>query len=248
MGEMNFLLGGYKGKLGTTYGVRQNRKEIVKAVPFSHTPHNAIQKQNFSRFGIIQRIASPLAKNYWPQLHLNSKTVNRQNATAHWLKDLMTAHGDLLPYLKNVIAETNIQQVSNAEFLADRQSIVFDVDNTLIKDKNYNQPAIYIAYRENGKCGGFVVTEQSAGKIAIPIKNTEWGLYYIYEFTNIWEGKRNIISNASYTLCPYMPFYEETFYTDPLLNGKWFFEDPETLTEENAVCHWEGECLVALDL
>ena len=72
---MNFLLGGYKGKLGTTYGTKYKRSQVVKIIPFSHTPHNDTQKRNFNTFGIIQRLASPLQMHYWRWLDLTAKIL-----------------------------------------------------------------------------------------------------------------------------------------------------------------------------
>lgn len=62
MGNLNLLKAGYNGKVGQTYGVETKGSFYIKAVPFSHTPHNNSQNQAKNRFIGLNRIASAVVK------------------------------------------------------------------------------------------------------------------------------------------------------------------------------------------
>ena len=65
MGKINLLRAGYEGKVGQTYGVAKKGLYDIKAVPFSHTPHNNSQNQAKNRFIGLNRIASAVVKKMW---------------------------------------------------------------------------------------------------------------------------------------------------------------------------------------
>lgn len=244
MGEMNFLLGGYKGKLGTTYGTKYKRSQVVKIIPFSHTPHNDTQKTNFNTFGIIQRLASPLQKHYWQWLGLKNKNVSRQNACASWLKPLMQFPDHTIENLQNVAGQTQLQFIKGQRYDADRNVVEIDVENAYAAEGREGTQAIYLVYQSDGKCIGFTLTNNTPGKIAIPVKMSKPDDYFVYEITQKVMDNGKTIRNASYVNLNLSPWYGERLRTELLFNGDWVFQDPEKLVSLDAVCEYDGERLV----
>ena len=77
MGKINLLKADYIGKVGQTYGVRQYRQSIVKATPFSHSPHNTAQTKAVRAFEKLNRFSSYVAKTFWRYLNLSDKKMYR---------------------------------------------------------------------------------------------------------------------------------------------------------------------------
>lgn len=244
MGVMNFLLGGYNGKLGTTYGTKYKRSQVVKVIPFSHAPHNDTQKTNFSTFGVIQRLASPLQKHFWQWLDLKNKNISRQNACASWLKPLMQYPDTPIEHLQDVVGQTQFPFIKNQSYNLGRNVIEIEVDNEYVYDGYLGTQAIYLAYQSNGKCIGYILTNNTPATIAIPVKLNKPDNYFIYEITQkvMENGKK--IRNASFTRIKVSPWENERLRTEYLFNGQWHFEDPERLVGENVICRYEDECLI----
>ena len=80
MGKLNLLKAGYHGKVGKTYGVAKKNMYDIKAVPFSHTPHNNMQVTAKNEFVGLNRIASQVVKKMWQYLSLSDKNMYRNNA------------------------------------------------------------------------------------------------------------------------------------------------------------------------
>lgn len=103
MGEINLLRADYIGKVGQTYGVRQYRQSIVKATPFSHSPHNATQNKSVRAFEKLNRFSAYVAKTFWRNLNLSDKKMYKHNAVAAWLKPAVKNHGFQLENIVEVI-------------------------------------------------------------------------------------------------------------------------------------------------
>lgn len=244
MGEMNFLLGGYKGKLGTTYGTKYKRSQVVKIIPFSHTPHSDTQKRNFNTFGIIQRLASPLQMHYWRWLDLTAKNISRQNACASWLKPLMQYPDTPIEHLQNIVGQTQLPFIKSQSYNLERNVIEIDVNNEYAASGKEGTQAIYLAYQSDGKCIGYILTNNTPAKIAIPVKLNKPDNYYIYEITQKVIENGKTIRNASYQQLKVSPWSGETLRTQYLFNGSWYFRDPETLVGEGVDCEYDGERLI----
>ena len=106
MGKINILKAGYSGKTGQTYGVEKKDRFIVKAIPFSHTPHNDSQNQAKNKFIGLNRIAAAIVKKFWPYLELSDKNMYRNNALTKAWKIALEGNEFLLENLKRVILDT----------------------------------------------------------------------------------------------------------------------------------------------
>ena len=103
MGKMNTLNADYVGKVGVTYGVRQWGKSIEKAIPFSHSPHNATQTKSVRAFEKLNRFSAYVAKTFWRYLNLSDKTMYKHNAVSKWFKPVVHSHSFKLANLVEII-------------------------------------------------------------------------------------------------------------------------------------------------
>ena len=116
MGKINILKAGYSGKTGQTYGVEKKDRFIVKAVPFSHTPHNHSQNQAKNKFIGLNRIASAVVKKFWYYLGLSDKSMYRNNALTRAWKQALEGDVFLLENLGKVIPNVGALQIIENSF------------------------------------------------------------------------------------------------------------------------------------
>lgn len=116
MGKINILKAGYSGKTGQTYGVEKKDRFIVKAVPFSHTPHNDKQVKAKDKFVGLNRIASAIVKKFWYHLGLSDKNMYRNNALTRAWKQALEGDVFLLENLEKVIPNVGALQIIENSF------------------------------------------------------------------------------------------------------------------------------------
>lgn len=116
MGKINILKAGYSGKTGQTYGVEKKDRFIVKAIPFSHTPHNYSQNQAKDKFIGLNRIASAIVKKFWYHLGLSDKNMYRNNALTRAWKQALEGDVFLLENLEKVIKNVGALQIIENSF------------------------------------------------------------------------------------------------------------------------------------
>ena len=116
MGKINILKAGYSGKTGQTYGVEKKDRFIVKAIPFSHTPHNHSQNQAKNKFIGLNRIASAIVKKFWNYLGLSEKNMYRNNALTKAWKIALEGNEFLLENLKRVISDKGTLEIIENNF------------------------------------------------------------------------------------------------------------------------------------
>lgn len=92
MGNLNLLQSGYTKRVGEVYGVKQYGKYIMKAIPFSHAPHNQTQKDSLTAFTKLNRMSSVLAKNFFNYLPISDKKMYKNNAVAQYFKSMIQGH------------------------------------------------------------------------------------------------------------------------------------------------------------
>lgn len=159
MGNLNLLKASYTGKVGQTYGVEHYKKAIVKAVPFSHTPHNEKQKKAKNAFTLLNRLSAVIAKNFWAYLDLSDKDKYRNNAVAQWLKGLLQNNQFILSNISEIIPED--RSLSLLDFNYDYQAYIFQITlKNLLESANINDEKVYISVVTNEMVTKFVKVEQ----------------------------------------------------------------------------------------
>lgn len=246
MAEMNFLLGGYKGKMGVTYGVRQYKKSIVKAVPFSHSPHNQDQKDSFAAFAKLQRFAAPIAKTLWAALELKNKNIHKLNAVASWLKPAIKNHDFELQTALDIIGSDADDMIKNAAFSIHRNAVEASGSCASPIALAQDRKDFFVFYNQKTmKQAGVLLTKIANYNVAVPVKITEQGMYTLVLFQTGFENGK-AIRYCSAKAVPCLVFYNEIFTPFFLFRGRWWAEEPETLRVSGCNTLVENECLTIL--
>lgn len=148
MGKLNLLKSSYIGKVGQTYGVEQYNNTYVKAVPFSHTPHNAKQRNAKNAFVLLNRMSANIAKYFWKFLNLSDKDKYKNNAVAQWLKTCLENNEFILDNIENVIPKDNSLQL--VDFTIDYSTAYFEIKlKNNVTSENVEEEKIYISIITN---------------------------------------------------------------------------------------------------
>lgn len=173
MATINLLTSSFNGKLGAHYGVSQYNKKYVKAVPFSHTPHNKLQSKSVRAFEILNRISAQIARAYFDYLPLSAKDMSKMNCVAHLLKPLVSEHLFDATQLSVVFGDKETFYVKKAEMNEEQTSFLVTVEN-LADERTFQDSAYYIGiFDYYGYLKGDLVFEGNSFSAYIPcIKQT----------------------------------------------------------------------------
>lgn len=156
MGTMNTLRADYIGKVGKTYGVRQYGKSIEKAIPFSHSPHNATQTRSVRAFEKLNRFSAYVAKTFWRYLNLSDKTMYKHNAVAKWLKPCVKNHSFQLANLVEVIPPNSSLRFGNINIDLEAKTAEIEFINAPYSANTTREDIFIALVTDNGtvKAGG----------------------------------------------------------------------------------------------
>lgn len=156
MGEINLLRADYVGKVGQTYGVRQYRQSIVKATPFSHTPHNATQNKSVRAFEKLNRFSAYVARTFWRNLNLSDKKMYKHNAVANWLKPVVKSHGFQLVNITEVIKPNPTLTIESVTIDFENKTAVVTFSNEKFNPLVTSEKIFIALVTDNGtvKAGG----------------------------------------------------------------------------------------------
>ena len=163
MATLNLLTSSYNGKLGEAYGVTQYHKKYVKAVPFSHTPHNSLQTRCVRSFEILNRFSSTVSKYFFSYMNLSSKKMSKHNAVAKLFKPLISTHVINFSKITEVFGNTETFFVSTAEYDEDTQRFYVVIQN-LSNELLYSDSVYFIGiFSNNGIFKGGITDHASSG-------------------------------------------------------------------------------------
>lgn len=200
MGKMNFLQSAYSGKVGNTYGVRQYRKNYVKAVPFSHAPHNVAQTRSVRAFSNLNRLSAVIAKKFWQWLELSDKSMYRSNAVAKWLKPCIK-NGSFEPEnINEVIPQDGSLRLVGVEYSLPAKTFTVELRNT-VESSHVSDEKVFIAFvTNNGTVKWSTIAEGENIKVSGNFDFIDFSTWYIMAFKSIpWYGKRKIKGFTLYT-------------------------------------------------
>lgn len=143
MATVNLLTSSFNGKLGAHYGVEQYNKKFVKAVPFSHTPHNATQTRCVRAFEVLNRVSAKIGEQFFPYLPLSCKTMSKMNAVAHFLKPTVQNHRFDPTKLSEVFGDTPTFELVEKRRYPEYGYYLIGVEN-LIPPTNYTDSMYYV--------------------------------------------------------------------------------------------------------
>lgn len=150
MGKINLLKADYIGKVGQTYGVRQYGQGIVKATPFSHSPHNASQTKAVRAFEKLNRFSSYVAKTFWRYLNLSDKKMYKHNAVAKWLGVAVESGTFKLENLVKVIPSNQSLRFGsiNIDFTSKKATVT--IENSLLSPITTREDIFIALVTDNG--------------------------------------------------------------------------------------------------
>lgn len=156
MGKINLLKADYVGKVGQTYGVRQYRQSLVKATPFSHTPHNTAQTKAVRAFEKLNRFSSYVAKTFWRNLNLSDKKMYKHNAVAKWLGIAVESGTFKLENLISVIPSNSSLRFGNIEIDFNSKMATVAIENSPLSPITTKEDIFIALVADNGtvKAGG----------------------------------------------------------------------------------------------
>lgn len=174
MGKMELLKSGFTGKVGTIYGSKGNGKINAKAVPFSHTPHNAKQKNAFTAFGCLQRLSAFISKSsFFELLNIKQKNMLNINSVAKWLKPMVSNGIFSIEKIENVIERSNLYSITQADFEKEKQ--VFKIAFTRNEQIPLEEKSKTVLFVADNTGIGYIseVTENEIFTKSIPTKAVE---------------------------------------------------------------------------
>lgn len=156
MGKLHLFNGGYTGKLGVTYGVKAKRQNLVKVIPFSHTPHNTAQTKAVRAFEKLNRFSSFVARVFWYNLNLDSRKMLKHNAVAKWLAPCVRGGAFRLGNLHAVIPSNESLKITAADFDFDTRSARISFENSPFSENTTSESILIALVTDNGtvKAGG----------------------------------------------------------------------------------------------
>lgn len=215
MATMNLLQAKVDGKLGEMYGAKWKNKPCLKAVPFSHAPHNTSQKQAFSAFGCLNRVASGIANTFWNYLGLSDRVMLRHNAVANWLKVCVSNRTFDITKAESVIPADGTVAIGGLSLNFDTNIIEISASTSLPVQPLKGQAWFVGIFDSNGKkVAGFIPSgqefsyrlyselNQKLGYFAIAFRSDKTdGKIKVHGFssvsTGVWVGSRLNLSAMS---------------------------------------------------
>lgn len=198
MGKINLLKADYVGKVGQTYGVRQYRQSLVKATPFSHTPHNKAQRKAVRAFEKLNRFSAYVAKTFWRYLNLSDRTMNRHNAVAKWL-GVAVADGQFkLESLVNVIPSNSTLRFGNINIDFDSKTASVSFVNSQLSPQTTEEHIFIALVSDNGtvKAGGaFSSVSQT---VQFSWDYTDFVTLSVVMFKSSIQNKKKVINGYCY--------------------------------------------------
>lgn len=173
MGKVNLLKADYVGKVGQTYGVRQYRQSLVKATPFSHTPHNTLQTQSVRAFEKLNRFSSYVAKTFWRNLNLSDKKMYKHNAVAKWLKPVVSNNGFQLANIVQVIPSNDTLRITETSFDFSTKTATVTFENSPLSNLVTKESVFIALVTDNGTV--------KAGKVVDAVSQT---LTFSWDYTD----------------------------------------------------------------
>lgn len=200
MATMDLLSGGINGKLGNLYGSKMRRTKVIKAVPFSHAPHNHKQKEAFTAFGCLQRISAAIAAVFFDRLGIMAKGINKINAVSHLFKPIISNRVFELSKLVEIAPPDESIEIIYAEFDKNEQSFYVKIENTK-ETEELNAEATFVAFvQANGFCPFKTVIVGDGGEVYAPTKYTGTESLSCIAFKSVRRGHITVLKG--YTSIP----------------------------------------------
>ena len=192
MATINLLTSSFNGKLGAIYGTSQYKKKFVKAVPFSHSPHNLKQTASVRAFEVLNRISATLGKTFFNYLSVSDKNMSKMNAIAHLLKPTVQNNTFNPNNLSQVFGEGSTFSVLDLTRNPENSTYYVNIAN-LADEQTYTDSVYFVGiFNPLGNCKGYFVTHASNFSTYIPFDNSVVGSELVIILRCIKRGNKYI--------------------------------------------------------
>lgn len=168
MAEINFINGSYTGKLAQTYGSKWKNKTVLKSTPFSHTPHNQVQRNSWSSFQILNRFSGFFAKQFSEFSSLNFKNKNKINVFTTFFKGLLNNHAFDITNLSKVLESQNPLLLQSVVFYEELSTVRVVLGNTDLDKNAAVQQILVCVMNTSGKIIGSALVNIKQKNVAVP--------------------------------------------------------------------------------
>ena len=196
MATMNILSASIEGKLGSLYGVKQKKYHVIKATPFSHSPHNEAQTKSVRAFEKLCRLSGGIAAVFFDYLGLKDKTLLKHNIVAKWLKPIIKDKMFTPSNIFEVIQESENINFTTFEYDEQKYKLSIEVENTRASELKDGESWCIILFDNNGK----VILKEAltASKYVVETQKLfyESETLQILVLENEIENKKNVVRGA----------------------------------------------------
>lgn len=242
MGKINILKAGYSGKTGQTYGIEKKDGYIVKAIPFSHTPHNDSQVKAKDRFVGLNRIASAVVKKFWNYLGLSDKNMYRNNALCKYWKSSLIGDSFRLENLKEVISQSETLKITSELFNANELKFIYSAQDST-PGAGVKEQYIYIAIvTDKNITKADAVAKGNSVILSTTFDNISFAYFQIWAFKSVRESKKWNLRGLSVSDPVFVIIVDEVFYVNrwgwhvmPYIIDEVLYLSPEDAKIENEI-------------
>ena len=242
MGKLNLLRAGYHGKVGKTYGVAKKNLYDIKAIPFSHTPHNNMQVTAKNEFVGLNRIASQVVKKMWQYLSLSDKNMYRNNALCKEWKNALKGGKFSLENLKEVISEEGKLKIDTVKYDPNLFYFVYSANEVSPNEQSKNQ-IIYLAIVTNNQITKAHVSGRGNSiLLSSAFDYIDFAYFQVWAFKAVPGIKKWQLKGLSITDPVFVVIVNEVFFVSrwrwqemPFIIGEVLYLPPESEKIENEI-------------
>ena len=242
MGKLNLLKAGYEGKVGETYGVAKKNLYDIKAVPFSHAPHNSMQVTAKNEFIGLNRIASQVVKKMWQYLSLSDKNMYRNNALCKEWKKALKGRKFALENLKEVISEEGKLRIDTVKYDPQFFTFIYSANEVSPDEQSRNQ-VIYLSIVSNKQITkGHVSGRGNSVLLSSAFDYVDFAYFQVWAFKAVkgikkWQLKGLSISNPIFVIIVNEVFFVSRWRWQkiPFVINEVLYLPPENVKIENEI-------------
>lgn len=205
MATVNLIKASLNGKLGELYGTRQFGNAYLKAIPFSHAPHNPAQINSYSAFQKLNRLASGLARTSFNVFGIVDKKKLKHNIVASLLKPIIKNKTFDIANLADIMPEDGTTNILEFDIDRDLQQITIRANTTQpVSENNFFVVCVFneigkVIYSETVNADYFQKT------IITPTQNHLFG---VFAFRSDKKANKQVLHGLSYEVEEMLPIIE----------------------------------------
>lgn len=151
MGTINLLNASVNGKIGELYGTKQYGNSYLKAIPFSHSPHNETQEKCVRAFEKLNRFSSGIAKVFFNYMGLNNRKMLKHNAVAQLFKPIIQNKSFIINNITKIIKKDGTTKVTALKIDKENSLITASFETSEKINKKLGSAWVCFIMNSNGK-------------------------------------------------------------------------------------------------